>query len=100
MRRGESWSGMPGLIEEDVAASVSAGPVRDRADETLSASDIGITRLYRALLSCADAVEKGQDPLGIRRGVDWSQGAGMNDVLGGRQWRELLPQRAADRELA
>jgi phthalate 4,5-dioxygenase oxygenase subunit len=100
MRRGESWSGMPGLIEEDVAASVSAGPVRDRADETLSASDIGIARLYRALLSCADAVEQGQDPLGIQRGVDWSQVAGMNDVLGERQWRDLLPQRAANRELA
>jgi phenylpropionate dioxygenase-like ring-hydroxylating dioxygenase large terminal subunit len=99
MRRGESWSGMPGLIEEDVAASVSAGPIRDRAEEALSASDIGITRLYRALLSCADAVERGQDPLGIRRGVDWSQVTGINDVLGGRQWRELLPQCAADQEL-
>lgn len=100
MRRGESWSGMPGLIEEDVAASVSAGPLRDRAQEVLSASDIGISRLYRALLSCADAVAKGEDPLGIRRGVDWSRVAGMNDVLGGRDWRELLPQTAGERELA
>lgn len=100
MRRGESWSGMPGLIEEDVAASVSAGPLRDRAQEVLSASDIGISRLYRALLSCGDAVAKGEDPLGIRRGVDWSRVAGMNDVLGGRDWRELLPQTAGERELA
>lgn len=100
MRSGESWSGMPGLIEEDVAASVSAGPLRDRADETLSASDIGIARLYRALLSCADAVEKGRDPLGIRHGVEWSQVAGTNAVLGARQWRDLLPQRASEKEPA
>lgn len=100
MRNGESWSGMPGLIEEDVAASVSAGPIRDRSDERLSASDIGIARLYRALLSCADAVEKGEDPLGIGCGVDWSEVAGANDVLRGRQWRDLLPQLAAERGLA
>jgi len=95
MRKGQSWSGLPGLIEEDVAASVSAGALRDRASEVLSASDIGISRLYRALLSCADAVARGEDPLGIRRGVDWSRVAGTNDVLGGRQWRELLARDAA-----
>jgi hypothetical protein len=92
MRSGDSWSGLPGLIEEDVAASVSAGPLRERSSEALSGSDIGIVRLYRALLSCADAVEGGGDPLGIRCGVDWSQVAGFNDVLGDRQWRDLLPR--------
>lgn len=99
MRRGESWSGLPGLIEEDVAASVSAGPLRDRQDEMLSASDIGISRLYRALLACADAVEQGRDPLGIRQGVDWARVVGTNAVLGGRAWRDLLPE-AAQKEVA
>lgn len=100
MRRGESWSGLPGLIEEDVAASVSAGPLRDRASEVLSSSDIGISRLYRALLACADAAEKGEDPLGIQRGIDGSRVAGINDVLDGREWRELLPRTAGEKELA
>jgi phenylpropionate dioxygenase-like ring-hydroxylating dioxygenase large terminal subunit len=100
MRRGESWSGLPGLIEEDVAASVSAGPLRDRASEVLSSSDIGISRLYRALLACADAAEKGEDPLGIQRGIDWSRVAGINDVLDGREWRELLPRTTGEKELA
>jgi len=94
MRRGESWSGLPGLIEEDVAASVSAGPLRERQDEVLSASDIGITRLYRALLACADAVERGKDPLGVNCGVEWRSVAGTHGVLGERHWRELLPQTA------
>lgn len=100
MRKAESWSGLPGLIEEDVAASVSAGPLRDRASEVLSSSDIGISRLYRALLACADAAEKGEDPLGIQRGIDWSRVAGINDVLDGREWRELLPRTAGEKEPA
>ncbi len=90
MRRGESWSGLPGLIEEDVAASVSAGPVRQRADEVLSASDIGISRLYRTLLACADAVERGEPPPGVR--FDPATVVGTHGVIDGRSWRDLLPQ--------
>ncbi len=100
MRRGESWSGLPGLIEEDVAASVSAGGVRDRADELLSGADIGIVRLYRALEACVDAVEAGRDPLGIAGGVDWSTVAGTHGVLGGPDWRELLHARGEAAEQA
>jgi phthalate 4,5-dioxygenase len=96
MRCGENWSGLPGLIEEDVAASVSAGAVRDRSGEVLSASDVGITRLYRALLSCVDSVEQGQQPLGIGRGIDWSTVVGTHGVIDGRDWRDLL---AAAREV-
>lgn len=94
MRRGESWSGLPGLIEEDVAASASAGPVRDRSAEVLSGSDVGVNRLYRALLSCVDAIDKGQQPLGIGRGVAWSSVAGTHGVIDGRHWRDLLPAAA------
>lgn len=100
MRRGESWSGLPGLIEEDVAATVSAGPLRDRSNEVLSASDVGVSRLYRALLSCADAVEQGRDPLGLRHGINWARVVGTHGVVDGRHWRELLPQPAAEKELA
>lgn len=90
MRQGLSWSGLPGLIEEDVAASVSAGAIRDRSHEMLSLADIGITRLYRTLLACADAVEAGNAPIGLDRGVDWSQVQGANGVLVNEDWRELM----------
>ena len=93
MRAGKSWSGLPGLIEEDVAASVSAGPLRDRSHEMLSSADIGITRLYRTLLACADAVEQGRPPLGIERGVDWSQVQGLHGVLTSEDWRDLIARR-------
>lgn len=94
MRRGESWSGLPGLIEEDVAVSVSAGPIRDRRSEVLAPADVGVTRLYRALLSCVDAVERGEAPLGVARDIDWSTVVGTHGVLDDRGWRALLPRRA------
>jgi phthalate 4,5-dioxygenase oxygenase subunit len=91
MRERGSWSGMPGLIEEDVAVSVSAGPLRDRSQEMLSSADIGMVRLYRALLACADAAQNRQPPLGISRDIDWSRVVGVNGVLNGRGWRDLVP---------
>jgi nitrite reductase/ring-hydroxylating ferredoxin subunit len=94
MRRGESWSGMPGLIEEDVAASVSAGPLRDRTTEVLSVADVGVSRLYRTLLACADAAERGEPPLAVGRAIDWSAVVGTHGVLDERGWQALLPQRA------
>ena len=97
MRLGKSWSGLPGLIEEDVAASVSAGALRDRAHEMLSIADVGITRLYRTLLACAEAVEQGRPPLGIARGVDWSRVQGTHGVLASEDWRHLV---AGQREAA
>jgi nitrite reductase/ring-hydroxylating ferredoxin subunit len=90
MRRGDSWSGLPGLIEEDVAASVSAGPVRDRVHEVLSSADVGIARLYRCLQACADAVEAGGRPLGVDRAQGWRDVVGTHGVLDGGDWRELL----------
>jgi phenylpropionate dioxygenase-like ring-hydroxylating dioxygenase large terminal subunit len=96
MRTGASWSGLPGLIEEDVAASVSPGPVRDRAAEVLSTADVGVSRLYRALLACADAVERGEAPLALQGQIDWSQVVGTHGVIGEAGWSALLPRAAAE----
>jgi phthalate 4,5-dioxygenase oxygenase subunit len=91
MRRGESWSGLPGLIEEDVAASVSAGPVRDRTTEVLAPADVGVARLYRTLLACAGAVERGETPPGLAPDIDWAGVVGTHGVLDARGWQALLP---------
>jgi phthalate 4,5-dioxygenase oxygenase subunit len=96
MRSGTSWSGMPGLIEEDVAASVSAGPIRDRSVELLSTADVGVSRLYRALLACADAVERGEPPLALQRDIDWSRVVGTHGVIDERGWMALLPRALAE----
>lgn len=95
MRRDESWSGLPGLIEEDVAACVSAGPLRDRSREVLSASDVGVTRLYRALKACADATAQGTDLPALSPAIDWRSVVGTHGVIDGRSWRDLLPTAAS-----
>ncbi|MBO9513166.1 MAG: Rieske 2Fe-2S domain-containing protein [Variovorax sp.] len=92
MRRGESWSGLPGLIEEDVAASVSAGALRDRSHEALSAADVGISRLYRCLQACVEAAEDGRRPPGALRAGGWHDVVGTHGVLEGGDWRDLLPR--------
>jgi phthalate 4,5-dioxygenase oxygenase subunit len=90
MSTGESFSGLPGLIEEDVAVSVSAGPIRDRTKESLSIADVAIGRLYRSLLRCARLVQGGQPPIGLE--VDVTHVAGISqEIDSGRQWQSLVP---------
>ena len=94
MRNGESWGGLPGLIEEDVAVTVSSGPIRDRASELLSASDLGIAQLYRTLLQCVEAVAQGRAPLGVEHTMDWSKVVGAHgEVTALRPWQYLVPAR-------
>jgi len=83
MRGGMSFSGLPGLIEEDVAVAVSSGPVRDRTREVLCGADVAIRRLYNALLRALD------QPVPL---IDYQTIAGTRAQLDSRaDWRELLP---------
>lgn len=50
MREGRSFTGLAGLIEEDVAVAVSSGPIRNREIENLCPADLAVAQLYRALL--------------------------------------------------
>lgn len=91
MRRGDSWSGLPGLIEEDVAVSVSAGPIRGRTKEMLSSADVAVVKLYRTLLGCVDAVEGGQPLPGQGVAVDWRNVVGSHGAVSTeRPWRSML----------
>lgn len=60
-----NFSGLPGLIQEDVAVSVASGPLRDRSQEMLSVADIAVQRLQRTLLTCVRRTEAGRDPIGV-----------------------------------
>lgn len=90
VRANQSFSGLPGLIEEDVAVSVSAGPIRDRSREMLSVSDLAVGRLYRVLLKCARQVEHGLDPIGLDADAALVKGI-QGDLAEGHDWRTLVP---------
>ena len=95
MKRGEQFSGFPGIIQEDAAVSVSSGPIRDRSNEMLSAADIGVAQLNRTLLECARRVRRGEDPIGAQPVPGEPEVAGCNGVLKpGDSWRSLVKNRA------
>ncbi|MDR5647532.1 Rieske 2Fe-2S domain-containing protein [Burkholderia cenocepacia] len=59
MRRGESWSGIHGVIFEDYAVAESI-PIPDRTKEFLGSGDVAIVRLRRDLLSRIAASNEGK----------------------------------------
>lgn len=96
MRAGKTFSGLPGIIPEDMAVSVSSGLIRDRSRERLSIADVAIQRLYRALIGMAHAVERGETPLGLAPDIDDTRIYGANGVLeAGEAWQGLTPGHVA-----
>jgi nitrite reductase/ring-hydroxylating ferredoxin subunit len=85
-----SFSGLEGIIEEDVAVTVSAGPLRDRSKEMLSSADVAVNRLYRTLLSRVRAVQSGGAPAGLSTNVA-NVTAFQRRMPPGATWRSLLP---------
>jgi phthalate 4,5-dioxygenase oxygenase subunit len=95
MRAGRTFSGLPGIIAEDMAVSVSSGPIRDRSRERLSAADVAIQRLYRTLLGLAKSVEHGETPVGLSPDVDDVGICGTTGFLATEQpWQNLVPGHA------
>ena len=85
MREGRTFSGMPGLIEEDVAVCLSSGPIRDRSREVLCSADIAIRKLYNALLRHVDLPDGRLPP------TDYSTTVGTRTTLAnGQDWRSLV----------
>tara|TARA_R110000772_G_scaffold73034_6_gene159027 strand:- start:879 stop:2165 length:1287 start_codon:yes stop_codon:yes gene_type:complete len=88
------FSGMAGISQEDVIASVAGGPIRDRSQERLSASDIQLAHLYRVLLKSTRSVADGGTPIGLNQSVAHVVGThGQLDP--DVDWRTLVPQHTA-----
>lgn len=60
------WSGIRGIHLEDMAMSVSAGPILDRSVETLMPADRALVRARRQLLDSARRLAAGEEPIGVR----------------------------------
>jgi nitrite reductase/ring-hydroxylating ferredoxin subunit len=95
VRRGH-FTGLHSFTQEDMAASVSGGAIRDRSKEMLSIADIAIGRLYRVLLNTAKRVAQGQSPIAID--ADTHAIFGANGTIGpGVNWRTLVPTHRVQR---
>jgi 5,5'-dehydrodivanillate O-demethylase len=60
------WWGID-IGDQDRMAMEQQGPISDRTREHLVASDVGIVRMRRMLREAMDAVERGEDPIGVIR---------------------------------
>ncbi|MGW5151494.1 Rieske 2Fe-2S domain-containing protein [Rhodococcus koreensis] len=89
MEAGTTFSGLPDFVPEDAAITNSMGPFYDRTREHLVPADAAVIRMRRLLLHCADLVEKGGEPIGVRS--DKSQlRAVAADLDPGQRWVDLI----------
>ncbi|MDA8262203.1 MAG: MarR family transcriptional regulator, partial [Actinomycetota bacterium] len=66
-----SWSGIKGIMNEDIACQESMGPIYDRSREHLGTADRAILHMRRLMLEAARALEQGGHPLGQAEPVDY-----------------------------
>ena len=86
----KTFTGITGIGTQDVALQEGMGPIVDRSQELLVGSDAAIVAMRRMLLEATRAVERGEDPPGVKpesarhvRGYD-------SVIPVGVDWREAL----------
>ncbi|UFN49176.1 Rieske 2Fe-2S domain-containing protein [Roseomonas sp. OT10] len=64
MRSG-SFTGIPGIPNQDIAMWESMGPIADRTAERLGASDIAVIQFRRIMLDALARFQEGAEPIGL-----------------------------------
>jgi phthalate 4,5-dioxygenase oxygenase subunit len=65
-RRGDTYTGLPGVATEDRAMTELMGPILDRSEEVLGSTDMSVIRLRRRFIGAAKALaEDGTPPPGV-----------------------------------
>ncbi|GAA4873900.1 Rieske 2Fe-2S domain-containing protein [Kitasatospora terrestris] len=91
MAAGRSFSGIRGLVLQDVAVQESMGPIVDRTIENPGKSDRGIVRARRYLLDALETHEAGGTAPGLGPDADYGKVRSANMVVpDGTDWRGLV----------
>jgi phthalate 4,5-dioxygenase oxygenase subunit len=64
MKSGESWCGIEGFANQDIACQESMGPIVDRTREHLGTSDVAIIRMRRRMLEAVERFQNGEPLIG------------------------------------
>ena len=90
----ENWSGIKGVVMEDMAMALSQGAIADRSKEHLVPADQAVVRCRRQLLESAKRVAEGGDPIGVE--VDVSTIRAIDATVPGNvRWQDLVaPERS------
>lgn len=67
-----SWSGIKGIMNEDIACQESMGPIYDRTREHLGAADRAVIHMRRLMLQAAKDLAAGNAPLGNGRDFEYA----------------------------
>lgn len=68
-RMADSWTGIRGVVMEDLAMAMTQGPIADCSRENLVPADQAVVRCRRQLLESAKRVATGGDPIGASADV-------------------------------
>ncbi len=97
MARGETWTGIPGVIFEDYGVAESIRVV-DRTKEFLGSGDIGVVKIRRELLSRITAHAQGQPVPEDADGIDYRALRALVVMLPlGADMRAVASKRQAER---
>jgi hypothetical protein len=67
-QRNRTFSGIPGVSEQDLAVQESMGRICNRANEHLGSSDLGVIAARRRITSAAQALDEGNEPYAAANG--------------------------------
>lgn len=65
LMKGDNYSGIIGISNQDHAVTESMGPIVDRSREHLGTSDVGVIALRRMILKALKQLEAGETPRGL-----------------------------------
>ena len=65
MQSGNSFTGIPGIPNQDIAMWESMGAIADRTSERLGASDIAVIQFRRIMLDALARFREGAEPIGL-----------------------------------
>ena len=68
IQKTKTFTGIPGVSEQDLAVQESMGPICDRTREHLGASDLGVIVTRRRIMQAARALEAGEAPYAAQHG--------------------------------
>jgi phthalate 4,5-dioxygenase oxygenase subunit len=89
-QRSNSYSGINGIAQQDMAVTESMGYIMDRTHEHLGTSDKAIIRARRMLIDAARNLEKGIEPPGLDPNGPWHKiRSAERNIAPDDDWRKL-----------
>jgi phenylpropionate dioxygenase-like ring-hydroxylating dioxygenase large terminal subunit len=85
-----SYTGILGVVEQDLAVTESMGPIYDRTQERLGTTDVAIIRMRQQLINAAVNLANGVEPPGLDPDFRWNEIRSTEKILSdGEEWWNL-----------